>query len=121
MQQNVAPMRLTRHEPFPHCIETPGAFRHVVYDCGKIAAYVKLIVEYICHWNVICYLCVIYSGYMDIILTILGYVAIVLQWGALYIGLPIVLLYFVYRGIVKPIVSLVRKSNRSSFPYEHGR
>lgn len=53
---------------------------------------------------------------MDIILTILGYVAIVLQWGALYIGLPIVLLYFVYRGIVKPIVSLVRKSNRSSFP-----
>ena len=58
---------------------------------------------------------------MDIILTILGYVAIVLQWGALYIGLPIVLLYFVYRGIVKPIVSLVRKSNRSSFAYEHGR
>lgn len=55
---------------------------------------------------------------MDIIITILGYVAIVLQWVALYIGLPVVLLYLVYRGIVKPVVSLFRKGSRSSFPAE---
>ena len=53
---------------------------------------------------------------MDIILTILGYVAIVLQWGALYIGLPIVLLYFVYRGSVKPIVSWSGKVIAHHFP-----
>lgn len=55
---------------------------------------------------------------MDIILTILGYVTIVLQWVALYIGLPVALLYFVYRGIVKPFVSLFKKGNHSSFPAE---
>lgn len=49
---------------------------------------------------------------METILTILGYMAVVLQWIALYVGLPLGLLYILCGGVFKPAFSLFRKKRR---------
>lgn len=51
---------------------------------------------------------------METFLTFLASAFTVITWFALVVGLPIMLLYFVYQGVVKGFLSLFRKDKRSS-------
>jgi len=51
---------------------------------------------------------------METLLTFLASVFTGIAWFALVVGLPIMLLYFVYQGVVKGFLSLFRKDKGSS-------
>lgn len=45
---------------------------------------------------------------MELIVTIIGYISIVIQF-ILYIFFPFFLLWFIYQGAIKPFIELFRK------------
>lgn len=51
---------------------------------------------------------------METFLTFLASVFTVITWFALVVGLPAMLLYFVYQGVVKGFLSIFRKDKGSS-------
>lgn len=51
---------------------------------------------------------------METLLTFLASIFTGIAWFALVVGLPIMLLYFVYQGVVKGFLSLFRKDKGSS-------
>lgn len=51
---------------------------------------------------------------METLLTFLASIFTVIAWFALVVGFPIMLLYFVYQGVVKGFLTLFRKDKGSS-------
>lgn len=45
---------------------------------------------------------------MDLIITIIGYLGVIIQW-VLCLFVPILLLWFIYEGVIKPFIALFRK------------
>jgi hypothetical protein len=45
---------------------------------------------------------------MDLIITIIGYISIVILF-ILYIFFPFLFLWFIYQGVIKPFIELFRK------------
>lgn len=45
---------------------------------------------------------------MDLIVTIIGYFGVIIQF-LLVISIPLLFLWFIYQGVIKPLIELFRK------------